>query len=89
MKLLLQLWLATAGVFFFPPDPPLKLSFSLHAVWVVNVGLPQAVFALRQCGPPPVSLKKAGRVTLSACAYFYNIFELDILRMICKRFTIQ
>ena len=34
MKLTLQLWLATAGVFFFPPDPPLKLSFSLHVVWV-------------------------------------------------------
>ena len=26
------------------------LRFSLHAVGVVNVGLPQAVFALRQCG---------------------------------------
>ena len=72
MKLILQLWLATAGVFFFPPDPPLKLSFSLHAVWVWLLvgGLPPSRFCPQAVWTSPSeSLKKAERVILSACAY--------------------
>ena len=56
-----QLWLATAEVFFFPPDPHLKLSFSLHVVLVrlLGRGLPLAVFALRQWTSPS-EIKKSG-----------------------------
>ena len=34
MNLVLQLWLATAEDFFFSPNPPWKLSLSLHVVLV-------------------------------------------------------